>query len=299
MNDNERFMIRALVDDNYSLAKKYAKIILTGITTEKDRVFKEDALRILEEKERKFIDIPYNLQQILVAEDCSNFREDRYLLREPEGKLVKSITSALAASSRLSALDVKYIPSLLLSGKSGVGKTQFCRYLAYTLHLPFVYVRFSSLINSLLGSTQNNLSLVFEFIRKTPCVFCFDEIDAIAWTRTSDDVGEMKRIAISLMQEMDRLPNGIVFIGCTNLKPQLDPAILRRFTITYTIDPLSRPDAAKLADKFFTSIGMNNVDAYLLFARNFSLDYDLTADDVIKCCTQYVIEQYMKEGGTV
>lgn len=50
---------------------------------QKDEQFKENMLRKLESK-REFIELPYNLQHLLIAEDTEEFPESRFLLRNEE-----------------------------------------------------------------------------------------------------------------------------------------------------------------------------------------------------------------------
>ena len=90
------------------------------------------------------------------------------------------------------------------------------KYIAYRAGIPYVYVRFSGLINSQLGKTQENLNRIFTYAKQKPCVLCIDEIDTIAMRRGQTDVGEMNRVVISLMQELDQLPNDMIVVATTN-----------------------------------------------------------------------------------
>ena len=68
--------------------------------------------------------------------------------------------------------------------------------IAYTTNLPFVYTNFSGMVNSALGKTQKNIGMVFDYARKSPCVLCLDEIDAIGTRRGGkDDVAEVNNPA--------------------------------------------------------------------------------------------------------
>ena len=60
MNDNERMLIRAVVDRDFQKAQAYAKLILNGITTQRDQKFKEEQLRKLETK-TNFIELPHEI----------------------------------------------------------------------------------------------------------------------------------------------------------------------------------------------------------------------------------------------
>lgn len=75
MNDYERALIRYVVDGDIRNAQKQAKIILNKIVTEKDRKFKEYQLKKLDNKGPELIELPYNLQKIIAAQDVTNFPE--------------------------------------------------------------------------------------------------------------------------------------------------------------------------------------------------------------------------------
>lgn len=92
MNDSERRLIRFVCDGDMRNAQKAVKIILNSISSKKDEQFKENMLRKLESK-REFIELPYNLQHLLIAEDTEEFPEARFLLRNEE----KSITQKIIA----------------------------------------------------------------------------------------------------------------------------------------------------------------------------------------------------------
>ena len=74
MNDSERHLIRFVCDGDMRNAQKAVKIILNSILSKKDEQFKENMLRKLESK-REFIELPYNLQHLLIAEDTEEFPE--------------------------------------------------------------------------------------------------------------------------------------------------------------------------------------------------------------------------------
>ena len=175
-------------------------------------------------KSPTLIELPYNLQGLLVAEDSSAFREDRFLIRDSEKAVIDKMQDAPCCAAVTGNGDSLYEFSLLM-GEPGTGKTELARYIAYTTNLPFVYTNFSGLVNSALGKTQKNIGMIFDYARKSPCVLCLDEIDAIGTRRGGkDDVAEMNRVTIALMQELDRLGNDIILVGTTNRPDTLDDA---------------------------------------------------------------------------
>ena len=290
MNQWERLLINSVCKNDFMQAKKIAKDILLRIHTQTDEKFKTHNLQLLEESE--VLKVPYNLQHILVVEDVRSYPEDRFLLRENEKKIVEKMGKAYAAASWLDEKGIKYLPAVILHGKSGVGKSELAKYIAYKLGLPFVYVRFSSLVESLLGKTQSNLSLIFEFVKTVPCVLCFDEIDAIGIERgDKNDVSEMSRVVISMMQEIDRLPNRVVLIGTTNRYDRLDPALARRFITSYEVMPLDMEDVRALTEKVFNTAEIERGEWYEPWLKK-TFDGSVPASDVMNKSVEKIVEMF-------
>ena len=61
----------------------------------------------------------------------------------------------------------------------------------------------------------------------------------------------MNRVVISLMQELDQLPNDMIVVATTNRYDQLDSALLRRFTVCQQVTAYNHEEACHLLHKFF------------------------------------------------
>lgn len=133
---------------------------------------------------------------------------------------------------------------LLLHGPPGCGKSLTAAAIGFELGLPVFVVRFDAIIGSLLGQTAVHLRQLFQFVESTACVLLIDEIDAIGKRRGFfTDIGELDRIVVALLQELEHSkPLGIV-VATSNLAGQLDAAIWRRFDLTLT---LPRPSGREL-----------------------------------------------------
>lgn len=120
--------------------------------------------------------------------------------------------------------------NLLLYGPPGTGKTQTARYISWKLGLPLITARMDTLVSSFLGSTSKNIRTLFDFVDNLPCILFMDEFDAIAKLRDdTNELGELKRVVNSLLQNIDSLKGKIPVIAATNHEHLLDSAVWRRF----------------------------------------------------------------------
>ena len=121
--------------------------------------------------------------------------------------------------------------SILLYGPPGCGKTTVAQYIASIMELPLVCPRLDGLISSLLGSTAKNIRKIFDFVTSRECILFLDEFDVIAKLRDDkNELGELKRVVNSLIQNIDNLGGDTILIAATNHHELLDPAIWRRFS---------------------------------------------------------------------
>lgn len=184
--------------------------------------------------------------------------EARYFLSSREKSVYEHIRKVNKVSHRLHSLNIRYINATLLYGESGVGKTMFGRYLAYKMGLPYVYINLAMTVDSKLGKTSQNIMSVFQDLKSIPCVLMLDEVDAIAEMRSdkTDSAGnEINRIVITLMQEFDRLSSDVIILAATNRLDALDPAFIRRFSLTHEVVRLTKEEMLTLAKRFLSDVG--------------------------------------------
>jgi SpoVK/Ycf46/Vps4 family AAA+-type ATPase len=119
---------------------------------------------------------------------------------------------------------------MLFCGPPGCGKTATAEAIACEMGLPLLYVRFDSVVSSLLGETSANLRRVFDYAITGSWVILFDEFDAVG--RSRDDPtehSELKRVVNAFLQLLDSFTGHSLIIAATNFEQSLDVALWRRF----------------------------------------------------------------------
>jgi transitional endoplasmic reticulum ATPase len=122
---------------------------------------------------------------------------------------------------------------LLLSGPPGCGKTLIAKALASETEVNFISVKGPELMSMYVGESERGVREVFHKARQAaPCIVFFDEIDAMASTRSSgghQDAGVGGRVLSQLLTELDGIEElkGVLVLAATNRHDLLDPALLR------------------------------------------------------------------------
>jgi len=172
-------------------------------------------------------------------------------------KAVTEILKEHRHRSKLLAHDLRPRSRLFFFGPPGCGKTLTARALGTALDVPTFVVRFDALVGSYLGQTSIRLREVFRFAESHPSVIVLDEIDAVGRQRgRTADVGEMDRIVISLMQQLELVQPATMLIAASNLVGHLDPALLRRFDIALEFPQPSRAHLVKFAENHAKARGL-------------------------------------------
>ena len=224
--------------------------------------------------------IPPEVAGLIEFEDVKKtFNPRRYWVSPREQRLLDDIIRLNKGIPILKRAGIPFLNSTLLWGQSGVGKTQFGRFLAYSLDLPFVYVNLSKLTDAQLGGTSRNLRTIFDFVNVTPCLFMLDELDAVGANRGSYAKGgsgdEMTRTTISLMQCMDIVRRDAVILAATNRSDMLDAAVLRRFSVIHELEAFLPEELAAMADSYLTDV-----------KRTGELDIEWSHDELQRECQQ-------------
>jgi SpoVK/Ycf46/Vps4 family AAA+-type ATPase len=169
-------------------------------------------------------------------DDIQLYLDDRILDR------IKEFLSHVQFSDELLAAGVGITPTMLLHGPPGTGKSLTAQYVAASLGLPLLVARVDTLVSSYLGSTSKNIRNLFEHASRRPCVLFLDELDALGKLRDDQhEMGELKRVVIALLQNIDNASGNLVLLAATNHPHILDRAIWRRFQFHVSIELPTEP----------------------------------------------------------
>ena len=164
------------------------------------------------------------------------------------------------------------INKFLFQGAPGTGKTEAVKQLARILNREIFMVDFSAVVDSKLGQTQKNLSMLFReingFAQPDKVIVLFDEIDALALDRTNqNDLREMGRATSAMLKGFDRMDENVVLVATTNLYEYFDKALIRRFDSVIDFDRYSQEDllsiAEKMLDRYLDKLKLANRDIRL------------------------------------
>ena len=166
-----------------------------------------------------------------------NVNTSNLLLSKQISNKLQFIIDEYKQKQTLQKMGLPFENRLLLCGPPGCGKTSTAFYISKQLGLPLAYVRLDSLISSLLGQTGANIRKIFDSVNGREVVLFLDEFDAIAKKRDDKlELGELKRVVNSLLQNIDMLSSDVFIIAATNHEKLLDPAVWRRFNSSLYLD---------------------------------------------------------------
>lgn len=259
MNSNLRSLMSFVADNQMDKAMDFVKKFCESNEVKSDYGYCNMLLNRLRRSGGYLMELPSDIQNLLFKEDVSGtFIPERYYVSEREASLTERILCKNRSAQRLGNAGINYLNATLLYGESGTGKTQFGRYLAYTMGVPFCYFNLSRTVDSLMGGTSKNLNKVFNYIKGTPCVFMIDELDAVSSNRARSDStsasGEMNRTTISLMQNLDQLSSDVVLLAATNRPELIDDAVKRRFPIWHEVQVLSPDELLQMSEHFLADV---------------------------------------------
>ena len=231
----------------------YASVLACNLEKEGDAVFarrirnalknQHGSLATLDSMSSKPVDSETRMDIVEISHPST--QDDHIIFDKYTHEVIETFLTAYKKRDDLLSAGLPARSTLLLYGPPGCGKTSIAKILAERLGLPLITARLDGLVSSLLGSTAKNIRKIFEFASQQPCVLFLDEFDVVAKFRDDkNELGELKRVVNSLIQNIDGFDNASILVAATNHHEMLDPAIWRRFN---TVLELPLPDMDTIA----------------------------------------------------
>ena len=179
---------------------------------------------------------------------------------------IEEFVSLVNAKGKLNKLGIEVNSSLLLYGPPGAGKTR----------------------------------KLFDYANNRPCILFLDEFDAIAKARNdSQEMGELKRVINSLLQNIDEFTQNNILIAATNHEELLDKAIWRRFEKVIEIGKPNSDEIIDLLNLFLQGVDIDfKEDEKKLKILSSELN-ELSHSEIKKIITSSVSKSVIRDNRTV
>ena len=199
---------------------------------------------------------PINLKDIII--DVPRVKwEEIGGNKEIINKIRQSIEWPLKNPEAFKRLGIQPPNGTLLYGPPGCSKTLIAKALATESGLNFFAVKGPELFSKYVGDSEKAVRDIFKKARmSSPSIIFFDEIDAMASSRSSESSGVEDKVLCQLLNEMDGIEGRgkVILFGATNRPDILDKALIRpgRFDRLIYIPPpdeISRKEIFKICFK--------------------------------------------------
>ncbi len=190
---------------------------------------------------------------------------------------------------------------ILLYGPPGCGKTYLARATAGEIAASFLAVGINDVLEMWIGNSERNLHALFEQARSNaPCVLFFDEVDALAASRTDLKTSGGRQLINQFLSELDGVENsneGVLVLAATNAPWHLDPAFRRpgRFDRILFVPPPDQSARASILRLLCRGKPIQDLDYDHLAKKTENLSgADLRA--VVELAVEAKLREAMKSG---
>lgn len=190
---------------------------------------------------------------------------------------------------------------ILMYGPPGCGKTLLARATAGEIDAGFMSVGLHHVLDMWIGSSERNLHDIFSQARSNrPCVLFFDEVDALAASRTDMKQSGGRHIINQFLHELDGVDtnnDGLLILAATNAPWHVDSAFRRpgRFDRILFVPPPDAPARAQILRVLLKGKPADNIDFEFLSKKTDKFSgADLKA--LVEDAVEKKIEQAMKDG---
>jgi len=188
-----------------------------------------------------------------------------------------------------------------LYGPPGCGKTFIAKAVAFECQANFINVSISDVLSKWVGQSEANLAKLFDQARSDrPSVMFFDELDALAFSRSKSTQDHSRTLINEFLAQLDGV-NGkneqVLFLAATNMPWDVDPAMKRpgRFSKPIFVGPPDLEARTAMLKMKLESVPKDNIDFNTLAKKaNYFSGADL--DALIDSAKEKAIEDTLSSG---
>jgi AAA+ superfamily predicted ATPase len=162
---------------------------------------------------------------------------------------------------------------ILMYGPPGCGKTYLARATAGEIDAGFLAIGINDVLDMWIGNSEKNLHALFDQARRNkPCVLFFDEVDALAASRSDMRTSGGRHLINQFLSEMDGVASnndGVLILAATNAPWHVDPAFRRpgRFDRILFVPPPDAPARASILRALLKGKPQRDVDEPAVAAK--------------------------------
>ncbi|CAF3636639.1 unnamed protein product [Adineta steineri] len=210
---------------------------------------------------------------------------------ELKKRLEEMVVWPLKYADALERLHVQVPKGILMYGPPGCSKTMVAKAIATESSLNFIAVKGPELFSKWVGESERAVRELFRRARlAAPAIIFFDEIDAIANSRSSSSNSQANvsdRVIATLLIEMDGIEKlkGVTIIAATNRPDCIDPALMRpgRFDRLVYV-PL--PDEQTRSEIFQIRFRHSPIDSNIQIERLVELTKNYSGAEITAVCDE-------------
>lgn len=179
---------------------------------------------------------------------------------------LKDIVEFLRDPEKFKVLGAKLPKGVLLVGPPGIGKSLLARAVAGESGVPFFHASGSEFDEIFVGTGAKRVRQLFDAAKmRAPCIVFIDEIDTVGAKRTSSQIHPYANQTINqLLSEMDGFHQnaGIIVLGATNRRDNLDKALLRpgRFDVEVQVYSPDLKGRREILEHYLNKVKFSDVD---------------------------------------
>jgi SpoVK/Ycf46/Vps4 family AAA+-type ATPase len=190
---------------------------------------------------------------------------------------------------------------ILLYGPPGCGKTMMARAVATECRAEFMSVGISDVLNMYIGESERNLALIFDKARAAkPCVLFFDELDALAFSRSKASSEHSRQVVNEFLSQLDGFAadnQEVLVLAATNMPWDVDSAMKRpgRFARQVFVPPPDAEARARIVELKIEGVPHEGIDPAAISAATPHYS-GADIEGLVELAKEYVLEEHITAG---